>query len=47
MKTWRCGECGKEVEAFQEPEECPCGSEDIEEVEDQGLPAEIKSLLPF
>lgn len=37
MPEWECQECGNRVEAPTEPEQCPCGSEDIAEVESRGF----------
>ncbi len=30
MRVWECQECGRTVESRAEPEQCPCGSTDIE-----------------
>ncbi|MFB6166941.1 MAG: hypothetical protein ABEJ07_02740 [Candidatus Nanohaloarchaea archaeon] len=45
MTRWECQDCGNTVEAPQQPEQCPCGSENIEEVEEQGLLQSVRERL--
>lgn len=45
MPKWKCEACGNTVEAPREPEQCPCGSEDVAEVEKPGLLETVKSLV--
>lgn len=45
MPEWKCERCGKTVEAPVEPEQCPCGSEDITEIEDETILDRVLELF--
>ncbi|MFB6166792.1 MAG: hypothetical protein ABEJ62_00840 [Candidatus Nanohaloarchaea archaeon] len=45
MTEWECQDCGNTVEAPTEPEQCPCGSENIEEVDPPGFLETVKSVF--
>lgn len=45
MPKYRCEDCDNQVEAPEEPKHCPCGSENIEEVTNEGIIQEIKDTL--
>jgi len=45
MTRYRCQECGETVEAPRKPDHCPCGSEDIEELEDEEFMDRIKDSI--
>ncbi|MFB6147831.1 MAG: hypothetical protein ABEJ66_03015 [Candidatus Nanohaloarchaea archaeon] len=45
MPRWECQDCGNTVEAPSEPEQCPCGSENIEQVEQTGFIDSVRDTL--
>lgn len=30
MKEWECNNCGRQLNSELEPQQCPCGEEDLE-----------------
>ncbi|MFB6292590.1 MAG: hypothetical protein ABEI58_04330 [Candidatus Nanohaloarchaea archaeon] len=47
MPEWECNQCGNTVEAPQEPEQCPCGSQDISRVEEPGFLGTLREKIGF
>ncbi len=45
MPKWECNECGNTVEAPREPEHCPCGSQDISQVEEPGFLGALRERI--
>jgi len=41
MPNWECENCGKQLESDIEPNQCPCGSEDIEAKEQLSMLEEM------